>query len=136
VIVLVVLFVLIQVVPYGRSHENPPVTGEPAWDGPRTAELARRACFDCHSNETVWPWYSWVAPVSWLVQSDVDEGRAHLNFSEFDKEQKHADDAADEVEDGEMPPATYLLAHADAKLSDAEKAELIRGLEATFGEDD
>lgn len=134
VLVLVGVFVLIQVVPYGRSHTNPPVTGEPAWDSPRTRELAKRACFDCHSNETVWPWYSWVAPVSWLVQSDVEEGREHMNLSEFDKGQRHADDAAEEVEDGEMPPATYLLSHGDARLSDAERAELIRGLKATFGD--
>lgn len=134
VIVLVVLLVLIQVVPYGRSHANPPVTGEPAWDSPRTRELAKRACFDCHSNETVWPWYTWVAPVSWLVQSDVDEGREHMNLSEFDKGAKHADDAAEEVEGGDMPPGNYLLMHADARLGDAERAELVRGLKATFGE--
>ena len=133
-LVLVVLLVLIQFVPYGRSHENPPVTGEPAWDSPRTRELAKRACFDCHSNETVWPWYASVAPLSWLVQQDVDEGREHLNFSQFDRGPGHADDAAEELAKGEMPPSAYVLAHAEAKLDDAEKAALIAGFKATFGD--
>jgi hypothetical protein len=79
----VVLFGLIQLVPYGRDHTNPPVVAEPAWDSPQTRALAVRACFDCHSNETVWPWYSNVAPASWLVQRDVDDGRRRLNWSEW-----------------------------------------------------
>jgi hypothetical protein len=58
----VALFALIQVVPYGRSHTNPPVQSEPKWDSPQTRALAVRACYDCHSNETTWPWYTNVAP--------------------------------------------------------------------------
>src|SRR5574340_945670 len=69
-------FLLIQLVPYGRNHTNPPVTGEPRWDSPQTRALAARACFDCHSNETKWRWYSNIAPISWLIQRDVDSGRA------------------------------------------------------------
>ena len=64
----------IQVVPYGRDQVNPPVRMEPAWDSPQTRDLARRACFDCHSNETEWPPYSRVAPASWILQRDVTEG--------------------------------------------------------------
>ena len=64
---MVILF-LIQAVPYGRDHINPPLNAEPAWDNPRTQELTVRACFDCHSNETVWPWYSYIAPISWLIE--------------------------------------------------------------------
>ena len=112
---------------------NPAVAAEPAWDTPETRALAKRACFDCHSNETVWPWYAHVAPVSWLVQHDVDEGREHLNFSEWDREQEEAEEAAEVVEDGEMPLWVYLPTHPDARLSDAEKADLISGLKATFG---
>ena len=82
-IVIIGLFVLIQVVPYGRNHANPPVLNEPRWDSPKTRQLAVRACYDCHSNETIWPWYSNVAPVSWLVQKDVDQGRDEINFSEW-----------------------------------------------------
>lgn len=67
---MVILF-LIQAVPYGRDHINPPLNAEPAWDNPRTQELTVRACFDCRSNETVWPWYSYIAPISWLIERDV-----------------------------------------------------------------
>ncbi len=73
----------IQLVPYGRDHGNPPVTGEPTWDAPETRTLAKQACFDCHSNETEWPAYASIAPAPWLVQRDVNQGRAVLNFSEW-----------------------------------------------------
>ncbi|MEZ4770229.1 MAG: heme-binding domain-containing protein [Caldilineales bacterium] len=75
ILALVAVFLLIQLVPYGRDHTNPPVVQEPVWDSPQTEALARAACYDCHSNEVVWPWYSNIAPISWLVQRDVDEGR-------------------------------------------------------------
>ena len=129
---LVALFVLMQAVPYGRDHTNPPVIEQPAWDSPATEQLARRACFDCHSNETKWPWYSWIAPVSWRVQDHVDEGRGHLNFSRFDKAQRNATGAVKEVQEGDMPPWDYALAHSEARLSDAEKQQLIEGFKKTF----
>lgn len=131
---LVGLFVLIQLVPYGRAHTNPPVIQEPAWDAPRTRELAVRACYDCHSNETTWPWYSNVAPFSWLVQSDVDEARDALNFSRFDRRQKRADDAAEEVSEGEMPLWFYVPLHSSARLTDEEREALASGLRNTFPE--
>ena len=130
----VVLLVLVQFVPYGRNHENPPVTDEPEWDSPQTRALVVRACFDCHSNETRWPWYSNIAPISWLVQHDVDEARDHLNFSEWDKPQRHADKAVKMVEEGEMPLDVYLPLHSDAELSASEKAALIAGLKKTLGD--
>jgi hypothetical protein len=77
---------------------------EPRWDGPATRALAVRACYDCHSNETVWPWYSHVAPVSWLTQRDVAEGRRKLNFSEWDRGQKEARESGKTVRKGTMPP--------------------------------
>lgn len=128
-LVLLALAVVIQLVPYGRSHANPPVTGEPGWDTPRTRTLAMRSCGDCHSNETRWPWYSHVAPVSWLVQHDVDEARERLNLSEFDRPQRDADEAAEEVEDGEMPLRAYLWLHPEARLDPSERRELVAGLE-------
>lgn len=128
--VLLVGFGLIQLVPYGRDHTNPAVRAEPAWPSPRVRELAVRACFDCHSNESRWPWYSQVAPISWLIQKDVVDGRKHLNFSEWDVAQKHAKEASEELREGEMPPSIYLPLHPEAKLSAAEKAELVAGLEA------
>lgn len=130
-------FLLIQLVPYGRAHANPAVVAEPAWDSPETRDLFRRACADCHSNETVWPWYSNVAPVSWLVQRDVDEGRHNFNVSEWGlAENKDADEAAELVERGEMPLSVYLPLHPEAQLSTAEREALIAGLEATFGRED
>ena len=126
-------FVAIQLVPYGRHHTNPPVTGEPAWDTPATRALARQACFDCHSNETEWPAYANIAPVSWLVQHDVDEGRAVLNFSEWTRPQKEAKEAAKELREGEMPPTAYKLIHAHARLSAADRDRLAQGLARTLG---
>ena len=80
--------VAIQLVPYGRDHDNPPVLADAPWDSARTRELAVRACFDCHSNETHWPWYSNIAPISWLTQNNVKEGRDELNFSEWNRRQE------------------------------------------------
>lgn len=130
---LLAVFLALQLVPYGREHTNPPVRAEPAWDAPQTRELTRRACFDCHSNETNWPWYSHVAPVSWLVQRDVEEGRAKLNYSEWDRPQEETSESAEAVREAKMPPRGYLLPHPEARLSDAERQSLIVGLEATFG---
>ena len=123
--------VLIQVVPYGRTHTNPPVTAEPKWDSAETRELTKRACYDCHSNETTWPWYSQIAPVSWLVQRDVVDGRRHLNFSEWDRNQRRAREAGKQVTEGEMPPWFFLPLHPEARLSAVEKESLIRGLTVT-----
>jgi mono/diheme cytochrome c family protein len=125
-------FLLIQVIPYGRDHTNPPTTAEPAWDTPRTRELAVGACFDCHSNETNWPWYTSVAPFSWLTQRDVDEGRNFMNFSEWDQPQGELNEVGESIREGAMPPWYYGITHSGARLSDAEKAELIAGLNATF----
>lgn len=123
----------IQLVPFGHQHSNPPVVLGPAWDTPKTDDLTRRACFNCHSNETLWPWYSNIAPVSWLTQRDVDGGRRHLNFSEWNRPQKHAKDAAEQVERGDMPPWFYLPMHPEAKLSPEERDSLIAGLKQTLG---
>ena len=130
VVAALVGFGLLQLVPYGHNHTNPPVATEPAWDSAQTRALAARACFDCHSNQSRWPWYSHVAPMSWLVQRDVDEGREHLNFSAWDRPQKNAHEAAEEVEEGAMPLPKYLRLHPEARLSDAEKAELVAALKA------
>lgn len=129
-----VLLVLLQAVPYGRDHSNPPVTGEPPWDSPRTRELFLSTCGDCHSHETSWPWYSHVAPASWLLQRDVDEGREHFNVSTWDRGPGDADEAVEMFEEREMPPWFYLPLHDHARLGDADRAALLAGLRATFGE--
>ena len=131
----VAAFLLIQLVPYGRDHSNPPVTAEPQWDSARTEDLVRRACYDCHSNEVSWPWYSNVAPVSWLVAGHVEDGRDELNFSEWDREQE-IDEIVESVVEDSMPPGYYTITHGDARFSDAERDDLIAGLRATFGEGD
>lgn len=120
----------IQFIPVHRT--NPPVLAEPAWDSPQTRALAKRACFDCHSNETVWPWYAYVAPVSWLTVHDVQEGRQNLNFSEWTPEQNQNNMAAIEVQFGGMPLPQYLLMHPEARLTPAETEALINGFDATF----
>ena len=126
--------VAIQFIPYGKDHTNPPVMSEVQWDSPRTQELFNRACADCHSNETKYPWYSNIAPISWLIAHDIDEGREKMNVSMIGIQKKNnLKDAADEVKEGEMPIPPYLIAHPEARLSDAEKKELASGLEKTFG---
>jgi hypothetical protein len=124
---------VLQLVPYGRDHTNPPPVSEPAWDTPATRALAVRACFDCHSNETRWPWYSHVAPVSWLVQRDVDVGRRVMNFSEWNRPYEEAAESAETVLEGEMPPPGYALLHPSVRLSAEEKRALASGLTATLG---
>ena len=126
---LLALLVVIQLVPYGRDHSNPPGR-QIAWDSKRTERLMADACMDCHSYETKWPWYSNVAPVSWLVLSDVEEGRRALNVSTGDAE---LDEMIETIREGSMPPWQYKPAHPGARLSDKDKQDLIRGLQATFG---
>jgi len=133
VIVIAGVVVACQLVPYGREHSNPPNTAEPKWDRTATRELAVRACFDCHSNESTWPWYSHVAPASWLVQNHVDEGRRALNFSDWSRNYREADEAGEVVLAGEMPPRSYTLLHPEARLTSAEKHALAEGLNATVG---
>lgn len=127
------LGVIIQLVPYGRAHANPPVIAEPRWDSAQTREVFFNGCADCHSNQTVWPWYSNVAPVSWLITRDVQEGRAGFNVSEWGRPENEGDDSAETVQEGTMPPWFYTPLHPAANLSSGEKQAFIDGLIATFG---
>ena len=133
-------FVIIQFIPAGsfvkslRRDANPPVVTTVNWDTPETEQLARAACFDCHSNETRWPWYAQVAPVSWLVTRDVNKGRAAMNFSEDVPAEYDADDLEWHVTN-DMPPRLYLPLHPEANLTVEQKAQLVAGLRATFGSD-
>lgn len=133
VIALVALFLVLQLLPVARS--NPPVTREVQWDSTQTRALAQRACFDCHSNETVWPWYSYIAPISLRVADHVQEGRQKLNFSAWDQPNEDAREIIETIEEGEMPLADYLLMHAEAKLTADEQQSLINGLQATLAND-
>ncbi len=129
-----IVLVFIQLVPYGENRTNPPVRLEPNWDQPQTRALAERACFDCHSNTTKWPWYTAMAPASWFAQRDVDVGRRTLNFSEWNLVSKAAGEAAKTVQEGEMPPRAYLAMHPDARLTGAERDQLSTGLRRTIGQ--
>ena len=121
-----VVLIAIQLVPVNRS--NPPVVAD--FDGPTAvATVLKASCYDCHSYETSWPWYSRVAPVSWLVAHDVEEARDHFNFSLWGnyngkRQERLADEIWEEVEEGEMPLPVFLLAHPDARLTDADKATI------------
>ncbi len=126
---IILLALLIQLIPYGRDHANPPVKSEPAWDRPLTREWAAAACFDCHSNQTNWPWYSNIAPASWLVYYDVTHGRQHINFSDWNRpEPQHVDEFQQVYENNSMPPLRYLLLHPEARLTRDERAQLFAGL--------
>jgi cytochrome c551/c552 len=121
---------------YRPARTNPPIEekqeiGATLAVGPVIASILDRSCNDCHSNRTVWPWYSNVAPVSWLVVSDVNRGRRRVNFSEWesytaDKRSKLLEAICKEVTEGDMPPATYTPMHSSASLTKADAREICR----------
>jgi hypothetical protein len=119
--------VLLQLVPVDRA--NPPIDLEmPA--PVEVQAVLERSCYDCHSNETSWPWYGYVAPVSWLLARDVNDARAELNFSTWnvyrpDKRVRLLRDVLEEVDDKTMPPSEYLWMHSAARVS-TEELEILR----------
>ena len=132
-IAIIVILIGIQFIPVNRT--NPPVTREVKWNAPETKALAERACFACHSNETVWPAYSYIAPISLRVADHVEEGRSALNFSAWDQPNADFDEVEENIQRGEMPLKDFLLLHPEARLTAAERQQLIAGLEATFQQD-
>ncbi|MBI1280747.1 MAG: cytochrome C [Anaerolineaceae bacterium] len=136
----IVGFIVLQIFPIGSiipdfaPPGNPPVTYTVNWDSADTEKLAKAACFDCHSNETSYPWYSSIAPVSWLVNHDINEGRRKMNFST--NTHLFSDEMETQIEKGEMPKWFYLPLHPEANLTPEQKQQLIDGLIATFGEVD
>lgn len=121
-IVIVGLFIILQLIPLNQT--NPPVIQDASAPSDIDAIL-RNSCYDCHSNETVWPWYSRIAPGSFLITRDVVEGRKHLNFSEFaDMDAYDSTDIADEIievlDEEEMPIVPYLLLHPGASLNESQ----------------
>lgn len=124
------LAVAIQLVPYGWRHPNPPVVSDAPWPDAASERIARESCYSCHSNETDWPAYSYVAPMSWLVRNDVEQGRDELNFSRWDRDDGEADDAIEAIVDGDMPPGRYTAIHRGATLTDEEAERLVAALEA------
>jgi hypothetical protein len=133
---LVVTFVLLQLTNPART--NPPVVGDLMATNsppPEIGALLHAACYDCHSYETKWPWYSHVAPASWLIASDVNNGRHNMNFSDWPNNDpmraaKRLEDMSEEIGYGEMPPKKYTLIHADARLTAAQRKELTDWLDS------
>lgn len=129
------IFLIIQLVPY--NVDNPPKRDEPAWDSPKTRDLAVRACYSCHSNETKVLPFEKVAPIKWYIANHVKEGRAALNFSEWHTAAgEEAGDATEPIGEG-MPPSyyTYFGLHKDSKLTQAQFQQLIDGLNKTIAAD-
>ncbi len=133
--ILALILIGIQFVPVHRV--NPPIQSEltaPA----EIAPILRRACYDCHSNETRWPWYSHVAPISWFVIGHVNEGRGDLNFSEwpvfdFELQQLAMEDIEKQISEGKMPLQGYTLVHRDAKLTREDRDALLRWVRSHDG---
>jgi len=127
----VVLLAVSQLMPVSRT--NPPVQRTITWDSAQTQSLVERACMNCHSNETEWPWYAYVAPASWLTTIHVTNARQQFNLSENSQRGSHVEEMVQQIRSGTMPPKDYLLLHPEAQLTDAEKAQLIQGLQASLG---
>jgi hypothetical protein len=135
------LVVLAALQLFNPPHDNPPVTADFAAATHPPADVAaalRAACYDCHSDETVWPLYSRIAPVSWLIASDVTEGRKHLNFSAWPAEPARAAKNLDRINEvidyREMPPAKYTLLHADARLGEGQRKAVLDWTEQAAGQ--
>jgi hypothetical protein len=131
IVTIIVILLGMQLIPLDRT--NPPVTARINWDSEQTKEIFYKSCADCHSNETKWPWYSYVAPISYFVIYDVIEGREHFNISVDQKDER--DEAVRMVRMDIMPMSIYTAIHKNAKLSPEEKTKLILGLKSVFGED-
>ena len=135
-VILLVAFILIQFFPIDKNNPAP----TPQMDfltikntPESTANLIRNGCYDCHSNETKYLWYSNVQPIAWFLQDHFEEGRKELNFSTFatyePKRQAHKlAEAIEQIEKGEMPLDSYIIAHSEAKFSEAQKQEVIQYL--------
>ena len=122
----IAIALLIQLVPVEQS--NPPEMA-PLTAPEQVQEILAKSCYDCHSNKTRWPWYSRVAPVSWWVTDHINEGREHLNFSNWglsnaEDQAEYAEEIIEEVEEGKMPMPSYVVGHPEAELSETDVATL------------
>ena len=131
----VLVFVVIQAIPYGRNHTNPTPTGEPQWANAATRTIVVAACYDCHSDKVKYPNYASVAPISWTIQNHVEEGRSKLNFSEFATNKRGFGDVVEVIKNGSMPPGYFTAfgRHPQAKLTQAQIDTVVAGLEQTPG---
>jgi len=125
----IVLFLLIQLIPFGHNRTNPPMVSEPNWSSPEARALVKEHCFQCHSNETVWTWYSNIAPGSWLIAYDVIAGRNKFNFSDWNNNPGELEEMIGTIQEGEMPPVQYWIFHPGSRLNTQQKQDLIKALE-------
>jgi hypothetical protein len=138
-VLLIVGFLILQIIPIGSLRpalarvENPAVSVRIDWDSAETEQLTRAACFDCHSNETTYPWYAHIAPVSWLVSWDVNRGRQAMNFSVDAPTDYDLADLEWHVTH-DMPPSIYVIMHPEANLTEDQKALLLAGFAASLTE--
>jgi hypothetical protein len=137
-IILLAVFVIIQLIPSGRQG-NQPVTGQDLFEVVKipaeVGTLLKNACYDCHSQTVKYPWYSYVAPVSWLVARDVNMGREHLDFGKWGelskrKQIKALGEIAEEVDDENMPLPIYINLHSEADLTNEQRELIINWSEA------
>jgi heme-binding protein len=122
---------LIQFVPLGHTRTNPPTVTEPNWSNPWARALVKEHCFQCHSNETHWAWYSNIAPGLWLIAFDVIEGRQKFNFSDWNRNPGKLDEMIVAIQESEMPPVQYWIIHPSARIDTQQKQDLIHALEAS-----
>jgi cytochrome c553 len=139
-ILLIALLVTASIQATAKNRSNPPTIAEPQWDSPETRQLAVRACFDCHSNQTKWPLYSGLPIVGGLIEKHVVDGRKELNFSEWGTGQQESEEASEKVfepmhyaEKDRFPQPPYSLLHPNARLTQTERQQLAQGLSATYG---
>jgi len=125
------LFIVVIGTGFFVKRDNPEVAHQVQWDSEATRGQFMKSCADCHSNETKWPWYSYIGPIGIKISQNVHKGRKHFNISNSDM--GDADDAAEEVLEGEMPTGDYLLFHPEARLSEEEMQFFVEGLARTFG---
>jgi Haem-binding domain len=140
-VVIVASLLILTAQATAKNRSNPPVIDEPQWDSPETRQLAQRACFDCHSNQTKWPVYSVLPVVGGLIEKHVIDARKELNFSEWGTgREQEAEEASEKVfdpmhyaEEDSLPQPPYSWFHPEARLTQAEREQLAQGLTATFG---
>jgi hypothetical protein len=127
----IILLGLIQLIPFGHNHTNPSIVSEPKWSNPEARALVKEHCFQCHSNETSWPWYSNVAPASWLLQFDVDAARRKFNFSDWNNNPGEIGEMTEVIQSGSMPPVQYWIFHPSSRLNSQQKQDLINALSSS-----
>jgi len=128
----ILVFILIQFIPFGHEHTNPAMVSEPQWSSPEARALVKQNCFQCHSNETDWTWYSNIAPASWLIQFDVNEGRGQFNFSDWNNNPGDLPEMTRAIKAGKMPPIQFTLFHPSARLNAQQKQDLINALTSSI----